>query len=77
MSEGQRQSGPDPTGPFDHPGAGAPSQQTVDDKSGYQDDDNHAAETAAPDAGARGEALPPRKAAYVPREPIASRSGKK
>jgi hypothetical protein len=74
MDEGQSRTGPQPTGSFDHPGAGPLSEQSADDKSGYQDDDKYPATASAKDAGARGEALPPRAATDVPREPIASRS---
>lgn len=73
MDEGQNQAGPQPTVAFDHPAVGALKEQSGDDKSGYHDQDEYGAAEAPKDAGARGEALPPR-GAEIPREPLATRS---
>jgi hypothetical protein len=73
MDEGQNQAGPQPTVAFNHPAVGALKEQSSDDKSGYPDQNEYAASAAPQDAGARGEALPPR-GAEIPREPLATRA---
>jgi hypothetical protein len=73
MDEGQNQAVPQPTVAFDHPAVGALKEQSSDDKSGYQEQDEYATSEAPNDAGARGEALPPR-GTEMPREPLATRS---
>ncbi len=74
MDEGYNRTGPQPTEAFDHPAAGALEEQSTDDRSGYSDQDEYAAADAARDAGARADALPPREAADVSREPLANKS---
>jgi hypothetical protein len=76
MDKGQNQAGPQPTVAFDHPAVGALKEQSSDDRSGYHDQDEYGASEAPKDAGARGEALPPR-GAEIPREPLATRSREK
>jgi len=74
MNDAQSGTGPQPAGAFDHPDAGALTEQSVTETAGYQDNGDYAEAGSGKEAAARGEAMPPRATTDVPREPIASRS---
>ena len=74
MTDRPRETGPQPAGPFDHPGAGALTEHSVAETSGYQEDAEYPESANSKEAAARGEALPPRASTDIPRDPIASRT---